>query len=413
MTQMKNTVILLGRTKKTLFLALAMIFALVILLSLSKPDKSETQAQGPGAGAMEAPPMMVRVETVGTINGTQPIEKVAPVLAKETVELVPRVSGYLESIKFKEGDYVNKGDLLFEIEDTIYEINVRMAEAVVKQTEAEVALAEQNRDRVTSLTPNRVATKQEVDEAARGVLYQEGRLEEAKAKLDQAKTDLSYTKIYAPLSGRIGAKQFSVGNYLTPQSGVLATIRQFDPITLAFPVTEREFMTYFLHNGGNKKINIEVLMANYLPYQGEYEIDFLDNQVDSSTGQIMIFLICKNADTKLLPGGWTKVNLSEQFEQPRPAASIMALMKDSDHHYVYVVTNDNKVERRDVVIGDQVFDKLIITSGLTPGEKIVVGGLNRIKPNDVITPVEINKTAVPVEQKVANQSSDTINPTGS
>lgn len=412
MTQMKNAVISLGKTKKTMLLALGLLVALVVILSLSKPDKSEAVAQMPGMG--EGPPTSVRVETVGTLNGTQPVSKVGRVLAKETVDLVPRVSGYLESVKFKEGDYVNEGDLLFEIEDTLYEINVRMAEAVVKQIEAEVELAKRSQERVMKLAPNRSATEQEIDEAMRGVLYQEGRLEEAKARLDQSKTDLSYTKIYAPLSGRIGAKRFSEGNYLTPQSGVLATIRQFDPITVTFPVSEREFMTYF-QNTDNRETGIEVLMANHKPYQGEYDIDFLDNHFDSDTGQIMIYLICKNADTKLVPGNWTRINLSEHFEQPRAAASITALMTDGAHHYVYVVTKDNKIERRDVVIGDQVYDKQIITSGLNPGERIVVGGLNRIKPGDAITPIEINPTAktVSADQQVAQQGAKSDEQSGS
>ena len=410
MSQLTHTIISYSKAKKTTLLALALLIALVVTLSLPKPDKSEALAQKPGGGAGQKPgaappamPTVVRVEAVGTLDSTQPVPKVGTVAAKETVQLVPRVSGYLMNIAFQEGDFVNEGDLLFEIEDTIYQINVRMAESVIKQNEAEIALAKRNHERVQQLVRTRAATEQEVDEAFRTINLHEARLEESKARLDQAQTDLGYTKIYAPLSGRIGAKQFSKGNYLTPASGVMATIMQFDPITVNFPVTEREFSTYFHKSGENKEAKIEILLADGTPYEDDFHIDFLDNYVDRFSGQLMVYLLCKNESGKLFPGGFTTVKLSEKFEEPKPAVNVAALMTDGVTHYVYVMQmyqkeiDDGKgnkvsqpafkVERRDVQVGAQVFDRQIITSGLAPGEQVVVGGLNKIRPGqDVMTP---------------------------
>ena len=408
MSQLTNIMIIVGKTKKTLLLVLFLMFALVVALLLPVPDKSEALAQKPGGGgpggSQAMPPTMVRVEAVGTLSNTQPVPKVGTVAAKETVQLVPRVSGYLMNVAFQEGDFVNEGDLLFEIEDTIYQINVRMAESVIRQIEAETALAKRNHERVAQLVQRKTATEQELDEALRTINLHEARLEEAKAKLDQAQTDLGYTKIHAPLSGRIGAKQFSKGNYLTPASGVMATIMQFDPITVNFPVTEREFVTYFHQNGENKDANIEILQADGNPYEGEFRIDFLDNFVDRFSGQVLIYLLCDNKDGKLFPGGFTTVKLSEQFEEPKPAVSVSALLTDGAAHYVYVMemyqkeTEDEKgnkitqpgfrAMKRDVKIGPQVFDKQIITSGLAPGEQVVVSGSNKIKASgqDIMTP---------------------------
>ncbi len=397
MSQMNNTFISLFKMKKTPLLAVLLLIALAVFMLLPKSDKGEVQAQMPGG--KELPPTLVRVETVGTLDGTQPIPKVGTVAAKETVQIVPRVSGYLTKVAFQEGDFVKEGDLLFEIEDTIYQINVDIAESVIKQIEAEIALAQRNHDRTKQLVKTRAATEQDVDEALRNVNLQEARKMEAEARLKQAETDLGYTKIYAPLSGRIGAKQFSEGNYLTPASGVLATIMQFDPIRVTFPVTEREFTTYFQKNGENKDANIEVILANGKPYQGDFSIDFLDNYVDRFTGQIMIYLVCGNEDNKLYPGGFSTVKLSEHFEEPRPATNVSALMTDGATHYVYVVDKANKVERRNVVLGSQVFDRQIITSGLTPGERVVVGGLNKIAPEQTITPLEVPSPAAKVEQE--------------
>ncbi|MCL2119826.1 MAG: efflux RND transporter periplasmic adaptor subunit [Planctomycetaceae bacterium] len=424
MSQIKNTVITPGKTKKTMLLALFLLVALIVFMSLPKPDKSEALAQSRGGapgggagggGAPAMPAMPVTVDAVGLLDHTQPVPKVGTVAAKETVQLVPRVSGYLMNVAFTEGEFVQEGDLLFEIEDTIYQINVRMAESVIKQIEAEIALAKRNHERIAQLVPSRSATEQELDEALRTINLHEARLEEAKARLDQAQTDLGYTKIYAPLSGRIGAKQFSKGNYLTPASGVLATIMQFDPISVTFPVTEREFSTYFLPSGEKKEAKIEILYANGTPCEEEFHIDFYDNYVESTSGQILVYLLCENKSGKLFPGGFTRVNLSEKFEEAKPAVKVSALQTDGTSHFVYVVQKDGeapkmdakgqsvvddagkpvmgdtfRVERRTVTPGQQVSDKQIITSGLTPGEMVVIGGLNKIMmPGQPIIPVPV------------------------
>ena len=430
MTQLKRTFILLGKTKKTMLLAVSFLLALVVILSLPKPDKSEALAQRPGGGAGQRPgagggmpampPTMVRVEAVGTLDSTQPVPKVGTVTAKETVQIVPRVSGYLMNVAFQEGKYVKEGDLLFEIEDTVYKINVKIAQSVIQQIEAEVALAKLNRDRVEILVQREVSRQQELDDAMRTLSLHEGRLKEAQARLEQAENDLSYTKIYAPLNGRIGAKQFSVGNYLTPASGVLATIMQFDPITVAFPVTEREFSTYFNDSTENKEAKIEVLLADGKPYEGDFRIDFLDNYVDRFSGQLMVYLLCKNESGKLFPGGFTTVKLSEKFDEPKTAVSVAALMTDGVTHYVYVMQmyqkeieddKGNKVSqpgfravRRDLTLGQQVFDRQIVISGLTPGEQVVVGGLNKIvmSGQDIMTQ-EMLAAAMQAQAAQANQ----------
>jgi len=421
MTQMKRTLITLGKTKKTMLLALSLLIALVVLLSLPKPDKSVALAQKPGqadqkagptgqkpgqmpGGAPQIPAMPVRVDVVGLLDHTQPVPKVGTVTAKETVQIVPRVSGYLMNVAFKEGDYVKEGDLLFEIEDTVYEINVKIAKSVIQQIEAEIELAKLNRERVEQLVKREVSRQQELDDVMRTLSLHEGRLKEAQARLEQAENDLSYTKIYAPLNGRIGAKQFSVGNYLTPASGVLATIMQFDPIRVEFPATEREFSTYFHDVNKNKEAKIEILLADGTPYEEQFKIDFLDNYVDKFTGQLMVYLLCDNESGKLFPGGFTTVKLSEKLAEPKPAVNVAALVTDGESHSVYVVEvivdengnlvlnekgeKQHKVDRRPVTLGPQVVDRQIITSGLKPGEMVVIGGLNKIMfPGQPIIPV--------------------------
>jgi RND family efflux transporter MFP subunit len=363
----------------------------------------------------QMPPQMkasVRVETVKMLDASQPKPYNGSIVTKEAVNLVPRVSGYLTNVAFQEGAVVKKGDLLFEIEDTIYQINVRTAESALRQNEAELDLAEKTHKRVANIQEKSklAVTEQEIDEADRAVQFYKAKVEETKARLDQAKTDLSYTKIYSPLTGQIGAKQFSVGDYLTPGSGVLATIVQFDPIRITFPISEKEYMTYFRVGKDGKKdkeANIEILLADGKPYSGKYDVDFLDNKIDSQTGTMMIYLLCENPDKQLVPGGWTKVKLSERYADPKPSVSVSALMTDGKNHSVYVVTADNKAESRKVMIGEQVFDRQIIESGLKEGEQVIIGGLNKIKSGDEVIPVGDEKPAGEVKPAESKESPKT------
>lgn len=347
--------------------------------------KDERSATGPG---MEAPVPAVRVEEVSLLSNSHPKPITGFVEPKETVYLMPRISGYLKKVAFQEGDIVHKDDLLFEIEDTIYQINVKAAESVVKQIKAEIELAKITRDRAVRLYEKNVIAQQELDEATRGTMLQEAKLEEAEAKLEQAQTDLSYTKIYAPLTGRIGKKQFSEGNYITPNSGQLASIVQVDPVTVRFSITESEFIRLLQDSsGGVHSANIELLRANYEPVNCEFKIDFVDNLVYQRTGSIMVYLLCENPGQRLMPGGFAQILISERFKNPLPSINVSAIMRDGEKSYVYVLNAENQVEVREVTIGIQVLDKRTILEGLSPGEHVIVGGLNKVTPGGKVTPI--------------------------
>lgn len=339
-------------------------------------------AQKPGDTA----PPAVRVETVAYLTAGQPKPYVGIVAAKEEVNLVARISGTLTKVAFREGAIVEKGDLLFEIEDTVYKINVRVAESTIKQIEAELALARRDYERARTLRASNTISESELDEKLRNVDLQGAKLEEAAARLDGAKNDLSYTKIHAPLSGRIGAKLFSEGNYITPNSGILASIVQVDPITVKFAMSEADFIN-FSQGTDIRDAGIEIVRPNGQPYAGTFKVDFLDNKVDRRTGTRTIHLLCEQKVEELTPGGYAKVNIAERFGNPRPAVNVAALMTDGDRHFVYVVDEVNKVERRSVKVGRQVFDKQIVTAGLNTGEQVVVGGLNKIRPGIEVKPM--------------------------
>ncbi len=328
----------------------------------------------------------VRVEEVAVIGKSEPRTYVGTVAAADTVDIVARVSGTMWKAAFKEGGMVKKGDLLFEIEDTIYAANVRSAKSLLNQTQAEYEYAKQEFDRYQKLLSTNATSKTAYDSAVRSLKLYEAKLEEAKASLILAENDLGYTKIHAPLSGRIGANKRSEGNYITPGSGTLATIVNFDPIKVKFSMSEADYFSHFSADGKNSS-ELSIVRADGKPHKGKLKLDFVDNQVDSRTGTLMLQFECPNPDMELIPGGYVTVKFARKFEKPLSAVNISALMTDGREHFVYVVGQDNKVERRVIKLGDQVHDLQAVTAGLAPGERVVVSGLHKIAPGAVVNPV--------------------------
>ncbi|MCD8140947.1 MAG: efflux RND transporter periplasmic adaptor subunit, partial [Planctomycetaceae bacterium] len=223
----------------------------------------------------------------------------------------------------------------------------------------------------------------------------EAKLAEARANLVLARHNLDQCRIVAPISGRIGQKMFSEGNYVTPEVGVLATIVQYSPIDVRFPMSESEYFRYFHSHDEIGNVNIDIIRANGERYDGSVAVDYVDNQVDRATDTIMVTMECDNPRDQLLPGGYVQVHVAERYDDAVPAVGTAALMTDGQAHYVYVVGPDDTVERRSVVAGDLVQRRQAITSGLVPGERVITGGMNKIRPGDKVRPVLVQNESSP------------------
>lgn len=337
------------------------------------------------AAEMRRPVPTVRVEKVLTVDRSEAKSYVATSSPYALVEVVARVSGTMKKAPFKEGGLVKKGELLYNIEDTVYAANVRSAKATVAQVEAELAFAKSEYERYKTLIASKATSKTNYESAVRTLKSCEARLEAAKAALILAENDLSYTRIYSPIDGRIGRSIYSSSNYITPAKGTLATIVQYDPIKLRFAMSEADYLRHFGAEGKGQP-DLEIIRADGVPVKRKATLDFVDNMVDSETGTLMLQFLVPNPDQVLIPQGFVTVKCSEKFPKPLPAVNVAALMTDGKNYYVYVVGKDKKVEKRSVKIGAQVGERQTVLSGLREGEMVVTGGIHKTAPGGTVNP---------------------------
>ncbi len=328
----------------------------------------------------------VNAARVTLLDKSQPKTFVGVVEGAETVAIVARVAGTLLKVNFREGSEVAAGDVLYEIEDTIYAAKVDIARALIEQTEADHDLAIHEHDRSVELLQSKAIPEQSFDMTLSTQKLKRAKVAEARANLVLAEHDLEHCRIVSPISGRIGEKVYSEGNYITPELGNLATVVQYQPIKVQFSMSESDFFRYFSTHDQMRNAELTIHRANGQRYTGRTEPDFVANKVDSKTDTITIHLKCDNPNDQLLPGGFVQILLAEKFDNPLPSVLASALMTDGNEHYVYVVGDNNVIEKRTVVIGDLVFTRQVITEGLGEGEVVVTGGLNKATPGDKVNP---------------------------
>ena len=323
---------------------------------------------------------------VSTANRTDDKLYVGTVLADEEINLTARVSGTLWKAPFQRGGIVKKGDLLYQIEDTIYQENVKVAQATLDQIDAELEYAQKEYERYTRLLKTNATSETQAQSAIRTYELQKAKRAEAAARLKLAQNDLSYTKIYAPVDGRIGGNKNDVGNYITPSIGTLATIVKFDPVVIRFAMSESDF---FKHSkkGQLSADGIRIVRADGKVLATKPNMYYVDNKVDSKTGTLLVNLTLANAEQELLPGGYVTVRFSEIFNPAKKTVPVTALLNEAGKQYVFVLKNDNTVEKREVIPGDQIREMQIIESGLNGDETVITGGLNKVRDGITVKPL--------------------------
>ncbi|MGD8724399.1 MAG: efflux RND transporter periplasmic adaptor subunit [Desulfobacterales bacterium] len=331
---------------------------------------------GPPASDGALPPL-VSVEPVTLQDVNPPEEYVGHVEAIQTVDLQARVEGFLKEVKFKEGHFVRAGDLLYVIEQDLYQATVRADRARVDQLHAVLTKARQYLERVRTVRSGGVSAA-DIDNAVAEEAQAKAQLEEARATLERSKLNLGYTTIRAPISGRIGRTAYTAGNLVGPASGPLARIVQTDPIRVVYSISENDMATIqmALKDAAQRHKNPLLVPHIRLPSGQAYpiagQLDFVNNEVDAATGTIAVWAVFDNRDGLLLPGQYVTVLVTRSEPKLMPVISQSAVLEDHDGSYVLVVEDQNRVSMRRVKTGPMIGINWAIESGLDVGDSVQI-----------------------------------------
>jgi RND family efflux transporter MFP subunit len=365
-----------------LYLA-SFLLVFVLLMSWLFPGAVLSAPPGPGGD-----PPLVTVEPVKLEEVNPPKEYVGHVEAIQMVDLQPQVKGYLEEMKFKEGEYVRAGQILYVIERAPYQARLDAARAQVEKARAELFRAERLLKRLQSARPESVPAT-DMDNAEAAALAAKAQLAEAEAAMVLARIDLEYTTIKAPFGGRIGPTAYDIGNLVGPTSGPLARIVQMDPIRVVYSVSETDLPSILdaLKEAGDKKAS-PMVPSIKLPhgemYKNKGRLEFINNEVDSATGSIAVRALFDNPEGLLFPGQYVKVLVSARDSRRMPVVPQSAVQIDQEGKYVLLVDSQNRVELRRINTGAAVGGKWIVESGLSGGEQLIVEGIQKAQPGQAV-----------------------------
>lgn len=337
-----------------------------------------------------------------------PVENVAPgadfmgrVEAINTVDIRSRVEGFLEARPFDEGQVVQAGQILFQIESAGYEASLAAARAALASAQADLRDAEGRFQRNQQLRRTQAASQAALEEAQAARDRGRANVLSAEAGVRRAELDLSYTTIRAPFAGRIGHTAFAVGSLVAPSSGPLVRVVQVDPVRVVFSVSDQSLLEYRtgLVAGQESKASVPTLVlasGQAYPYRGE--IEFIGNEFDPRTGTIPVRARFPNPDGLLVPGQFVTLAMHPEAPVKHPMVPLGAVQLDREGRFVLLVDDDNKVELRRIRVGSQVGQNWIVEDGLKGGERIIVQGFQNARPGVTVRVMQApDSAAIPGE----------------
>jgi RND family efflux transporter MFP subunit len=359
-------------------------------------------AAGCGGGkpqVAQLPPPEVGVSRVVERDVTDFFETTGRTTAVESVEVRARVSGYLVAIGFKDGDEVKPGDVLFEIDPRPYEAQLLQAQGELARWEASKRKAEADLARNQRLLPTGAASQKELENAIAAKGTADAEIMSARGRLDQAQLNLEFSKVRAPIAGRVSKANVTVGN-LVEASTLLTTVVSTHPMWMYFDIDERTMLDYRkryrethadapqIPNASALQIPVEIGLANEDGFSRKGTMDFADNQVNPDTGTILARAVFANEDRSLSPGLFVRLRLPIGDPARSLLVSERAIGTDQGTKYVLVVNDQNVVEYRAVKLGPLSDGLRVIREGLKPGERVITAGLQRARPGITVKPQE-------------------------
>lgn len=313
--------------------------------------------------------------------------------AVERVDIRSRVSGAVEAVHFREGALVNKGDILITIDPAPYKAEVMRAEAQLAATQARSALTQTDLERGKQLIDSRTVSQRDLDQRENAAREAEANVRASQASLESAQLNLDYTQIRAPVAGRVGRLNVTVGNLVPAGSSgpVLTTLVSVNPIYASFDADEasirRALGSLPTQTARNEIDRIPVQMVlgdSDTPRQGK--LNLIDNQVATATGTVRVRAVFDNSDGALIPGQFARLFLGRADDKPVLLVSERAIGTDQDKRYVLIVDKDKKAAYREVALGSAVDGLRVIRDGLSAGDQVIVSGLMRVRPGAPVEP---------------------------
>jgi RND family efflux transporter MFP subunit len=339
------------------------------------------------------PPPTVTVAAPQVQSVTRYAQYSGTTAAVESVELRARVEGYLQSIHFDSGGQVKKGDLLFVIDPRPYQAKLDEATAQLSMRRAEMRLAEATLKRKESAFKDNAVSEVEVIAARAEQAKAAAAIDAAQAEIETARLQLSYTRVHAPISGRIGRHLVDVGNLVgAGDQTLLATVVSENPVYVYFNVNERDLLEYQQYerqqtptNGnGHSKLFLGLSTEDDYPHPGY--IDYVDNRVNAQTGTIQVRGVFENTDASLLPGLFARLRAPISVQKEALVVAEQAFGIDQQGYYLLVVNEQNQVEYRGVEVGSATAGLRVVQKGIAAGEHVIVNGLQRVRPGATVNP---------------------------
>jgi membrane fusion protein (multidrug efflux system) len=370
--------------------------AVLISLALGSPVLAGAAAAQQREGAATPAVTVFKVEQRDVTPSTSFTGRIEAI---DKVDLRARVEGFLEQQLFTEGQDVMAGDLLFVIEKAPYEAEIENVNAAIARAQATLDRAELERRRQAELVRKQAAAQARLDDAAAAASEARADLRRQQANLTTAELNLSYTEIKAPIAGRIGRSNFAVGNFVGPQSGILATLVSQDPMYVTFPVTQRQLLAVRKDAaaGGNdpRNIAVNIRLADGSLYDEPGRLNFVDVQFNAGTDTVQVRATLPNPKGLLVDG--QLVTVLVQTAQPQAALVIpqQAVQVDQAGRYVLKVDAEDKVQVQRITVGAEQEGYYVVTNGLAEGERVITEGLQKVRPGIVVDAAEAPAAAAP------------------